>query len=180
MLRTLERWRRCPSGLVTQLDLYSEGRKQADAEPDVIGLVVYHLACIIFGDSLANGHLGPDGDVLAVWRQRPDREECAKAAVDRAILLVRPRVQRGGRGGARRRREPLRELTIDHLLEIYVTVSGDRPTVNVFPEGGTREKRISGPSIEFLELILDAVNLRTPRATLRRHIDHWNRMKRLI
>lgn len=173
--RCLERWFERPEPLVRLLDNELSGTDAPSAASDALDLVVYNLAALLFGEAAAH-HLGPNGDVLAVWSARPDRRDLAREAAKQALAILRPTIQ-PGRGGPRRRPEHLRTLVIDHLLEIYVTVTGERPGVNVYSGGATAEKRISGSTIEFLEAVLKAVNLRTTRATLRRQIDEWNRLR---
>jgi hypothetical protein len=63
-----------------------------------------------------------------------------------------------GKGGNRRSAEPLERQVVDHLLEIYVTLTAQVPRVSNF----MFQDRIGGPAVEFLRVVLREVGLSAP------------------
>jgi hypothetical protein len=112
-------------------------------------------------------HLGPNGDILQILSKDTDAPESIRKAA-RAARLQQATLVSSGKGGNRHKPDPALVGASIHLLEIYIVVKDEAPSVAVC------ESEVKGAAIDFLEKWLNKMGFNPSRFTLRRLIETFN------
>ena len=176
LIRALERTYKNPGpmteGLVGADVTRDEAWHVVDTDATAV-ILLYHYARMIWGDQ-AERHLGKEGDALDHLRACPDPADALKASAKRALKVLEPKRLRG-RGGHRNTRDTALKLANEHILDVYVTITRQLPSLSVLSKSKNPAVQINGAAVEFLKIWLEFMGLRTSRATLRRCIEDYRR-----
>ncbi len=176
LIRALERTYKNPGpmteGLVGADVTRDEAWHVVDTDATAV-ILLYHYARMIWGDQ-AERHLGKEGDALDHLRACPDPANAMKASATRALKVLEPKRLRG-RGGHRNTRDTALKLANEHILDVYVTITRQLPSLSVLSKSKNPAVQIKGAAVDFLEICLEIMGLRTSRPTLRRCIEDYRR-----
>lgn len=180
LIRALERTHKNPGPMVEALAGAEATRDESwhvvDTDATAV-VLLYHYARMIWGDQ-AEHHLGKEGDALDHLRACPDPADAIKTSATRALNVLEPKRSRG-RGGHRNTRDTALTLASEHILDVYVTITRRPPPLSVLSKNKNPAVQIKGAAVDFLDICLEIMGLRTSRPTLRRCIEDYRRRMQL-
>jgi hypothetical protein len=131
-----------------------------------VAVLSYHTARLLSPKGRAEDCVGT-AELTGALAKPGTNADLVRAAAQSALAELQPKIRRGKGGSRRSTGTYARDLMIDHILDVYSSITGTMP-------GFTNFNGIGGPAVNYLRYVLPRAGFAVPSdSTLRRRISSF-------